>query len=787
MKTASGTGYLCSSILPQDLRYVGRDSSCMLEIEIIEDKILVLSFIGVMDAEDQTASETLIRSVFTKYVQAGLPTGFFVIADVSRLNWVNVAARKSSQMSVADMFSIGHVKYLLIVSPNYIIRNLFNLLRRFDRQVSFTTCKTKEEAFTGINRYRIQNQLAKIPKTRVSADKIHLPGKIYPEMSQPNTKTPPQNFWQKLSRRLGFNAARKQYTQSLQIKFLKEEIESIRQNQKKRIDQLFRMMSSITWDESFTPGNFEGNIENDPFSLLIDAAEMLQRDVKEMIEQSREMHGILEAQISERTREIAMKESNLSALIENTPDLILLADSNYNVLIANSSVQKITENVLGSALVPGMNLTEVIKPEIFGYWKSLVDNVLAGASHKAIGKLPIRGKDHYFEYSINPVVDIEGDISRFSFFAKDITSKQLAEQEVRKQQQLLSSINKSIKEGIFRSTPHNGILYVNEAFAEMFGYDSVEEVLPLDPDALYVNTARRQDFRQLMQENTYFTNEEAEFKRKDGTIFWGLMSSIKTEGENGEIYFDGAIRDVTKMREDERQIKEQNQKLIKVNHELDKFVYSVSHDLRAPLVSVKGLINIARIEPKEDLRNQYYDLMDNSINKLDAFIKEIMGYSRNSRTQLMSQKIDFQSVISDVFEVLRFAPDNDKIDKKVTIDISGDFHSDLMRMKMVFNNIISNSFRYSDLSKKHPYVSIQVTGNADLAEIKICDNGIGIAPESINKIFDMFYRGTKNSQGSGIGLYIVSEALDKLGGTISVDSELGIGTCFTIKIPAITN
>lgn len=764
---------------------MSRDSSCTLDVEVLEDKILILRFVGVMDMEDQIASEMLIRSVFGRYTHAGMPTGFYVIADVSGLNWVNITARKSSQTSVADLFSSGHVTHLLIVSPNYIIRNLFNLLIRFDKQVSFSTFRTQEEAFASINRYRIENQLAKIPKKRISPEDIQLPGKIKPVKAIAEKKPVQKTFWQKLVARFKPDFSSQQQTQALQIKFLKEEIENIKQNQQNRIDQLFRMMSSITWDESFDPGNFGDDIGNDPFSLLFDAAEMLQRDVNDMIVRSREINGVLEAQILERAREIALKEANLTALVENTPNMILSANSDCTVLIANSSLQKMTKNVFGFTLVPGMNLQTILPPIACEYWQPIVNQVLEGASYKSVGKLMIRGKEHYFEYSFNPIVDSGKNISGFSFFARDITRKQLAEQEVRKQQQLLSSINKSIKEGIFRSTPHNGILYVNEAFAEMFGYDSVEEVLPLDPDELYVNTARRQDFRRMMQENTYFTNEEAEFKRKDGSVFWGLMSSIKTEGENGEIYFDGAIRDVTKMREDERKIKEQNQKLIKVNNELDKFVYSVSHDLRAPLVSVKGLINIARIESDEHLRVHYYDLMESSINKLDTFIRDIMGYSRNSRTQIVSQKIDFQQVIDDVFEVLQFAPDNEKIEKIVKIEISDDFQSDLMRLKMIFNNIISNSLRYSDLSKKSPYVAIHVTGNADMAEIKISDNGIGIAPENKDKIFDMFYRATKSSQGSGIGLYIVTEALEKLGGSISVDSEPGTGTCFTIKIPAI--
>ncbi|MEZ4828370.1 MAG: ATP-binding protein [Bacteroidia bacterium] len=758
-------------------------SSFKLEAQIIEDKIVVLKFSGAMSASDQKSADELILRIFLRYIVNGQPSALYVIADVSALDWVSVSARKTSQLSVSDFFSKGYVRHLLIVSPNYIIRTLFNLLSRFENHIHFSTYKTREEALSYIARLRTESQLSRMPVKRIHTEPGSLrEGKVAD--FQENKESQP-GFLRKLLYGRRENHRVTKHTQELQIKYLREELHRLQTNQENKIEQLFRIMSSISWDESFSFDQFDEYFQDDPFSILIDAAEMLQRDIKDMMQESREMHVQLESQIQQRTREIARKEANLSALVENTPDLILSANQEGIVLIANSSLQSVSKKIIGMAIQPGMNLADIIPEDWSAQWEPVVTRVLEGASHKAIGNLNIKGKLHFFEYSFNPIAEVDGEISGFSFFARDITRKQLIEDEVRRQQQLLASVNKNIREGIFRSTPKNGILYVNEAFAEMFGYDSVEEVLTLDPDVLYVNTARRRDFRNMMQENTFFTNEEAEFKRKDGTVFWGLMSSIKVEDQNGEIYFDGAIRDVTRMREDEQKIIEQNQKLIKVNHELDKFVYSVSHDLRAPLVSLKGLITISQIETTEEKRAYYFDLMSRSVDKLDNFIRDIMGYSRNVRTDLVSQKVDFKQVISDVMEVLQFAPDNGKIEKRVHVAIQGEFYTDLMRLKMIFNNIISNSFRYSDMKKDHPFVEISVTGNEKEVDIRICDNGIGIAQENIDKVFDMFFRGTRNSQGSGIGLYIVKEALDKIGGSITVQSEEGQGTCFLIHLPSI--
>lgn len=353
---------------------------------------------------------------------------------------------------------------------------------------------------------------------------------------------------------------------------------------------------------------------------------------------------------------------------------------------------------------------------------------------------------------------------------------------IRKNEQLLASINYSIKEGIFRTTTEEGIIYINKHFVEMFGYSSEKELFPVDPGDLYVDSSRRDYFRTYMQTHTFFENEEAEFKRKDGSTFWGLVSSIKATDENGNVYYDGAIRDITQKKQDERALYERNEELVKVNRELDKLVYSTSHDLRAPLVSILGLISIARIEANPEERNRYFDLMITSLNKLDDFIKDIMGYSRNSRAELLHEAIDFEKIIGEAFSSLRFADRYENIDKRIKFVGEGPCISDPTRMQIIFNNLISNACRYSDPEKPHSFIEVTITYEAEKTLISVADNGIGIEDRYMNRIFDMFYRATNNSEGSGIGLYIVQEAVSKLGGQISCESELGVGTTFLLEL-----
>jgi len=123
--------------------------------------------------------------------------------------------------------------------------------------------------------------------------------------------------------------------------------------------------------------------------------------------------------------------------------------------------------------------------------------------------------------------------------------------------------------------------------------------------------------------------------------------------------------------------------------------------------------------------------------------------------------------------------------KKVNIKGEGKLYSDPTRLQIIFNNLISNACRYSDLAKNESFVEINITHSADSTQIEVSDNGIGIAPRYMDKIFDMFYRATNTSDGSGIGLYIVREAIHKLGGIINVDSKLGEGTAFHMELSSL--
>ena len=246
-------------------------------------------------------------------------------------------------------------------------------------------------------------------------------------------------------------------------------------------------------------------------------------------------------------------------------------------------------------------------------------------------------------------------------------------------------------------------------------------------------------------------------------------------------------KDITEKFIIEQKLKEQNEELKKLNAELDRFVYSASHDLKAPLASVLGLVNISRMEKQEKKREEYFSLMEQSINKLNAFIQEIIDYSKSSRLELTFEEIDLKEAIDSVIDDLRYINGFDSVDLQIDVKCDQPLVTDPKRLHIILSNVINNAFLYSiqHNSAESRRSNIQIFSEIDPegCRIIVCDNGPGIPKDIKNKIFDMFYRGQSEIKGSGLGLFIVKETLSKLEGTIEVDSKEGTGATFSIMIP----
>lgn len=348
--------------------------------------------------------------------------------------------------------------------------------------------------------------------------------------------------------------------------------------------------------------------------------------------------------------------------------------------------------------------------------------------------------------------------------------------------EILESTNSFLIEGLFRSS-QNDILYANAAFVRMFGYNDLNELLTVPENSLYASEECRKYLTVLIDSNEVIVNEKVLYRRKDGRTFWGLLSSRKLV-IGRQVCYDARVLDLSSQVETELMLEAQTSQLEKLSMELDRFIYSASHDMRAPISTLMGIINLMKLELHDEQIVKYVNMMELTMARLDKFVQSLIAYAKNVKTPVRDTTIHLPEMFSDLMAEFRHEhPAWPKVQMSVDIDTEFAFYSDPERLRLVLYNVIKNALDFCDERKSTRILSVQGKVYPEKLDLEIFDNGIGIASAHINNVFEMFYRGTSVSKGSGIGLYSVRETVRKLGGVVSLDSKFGIGTSVKIQLP----
>jgi signal transduction histidine kinase len=229
---------------------------------------------------------------------------------------------------------------------------------------------------------------------------------------------------------------------------------------------------------------------------------------------------------------------------------------------------------------------------------------------------------------------------------------------------------------------------------------------------------------------------------------------------------------------------QQNEELKTAYYALDRFAYSVTHDLKGPIISGITLLDMLRNEKNETTRNEMIELLHASLGRLNNFVDHIFDYYKVKQGELVLQEVNFNQLIEEQKDILGTAIKTKNIRLEATLNQHMPFISDVMKLQIILNNLLSNAIKYQKAENSDKYVKLDITIENGMAVIKVQDNGIGIETEFQSKIFDVFYRATSAESGAGIGLYNLKDAVTKLNGSIKVDSEFGVGTTFTVSIPS---
>lgn len=227
----------------------------------------------------------------------------------------------------------------------------------------------------------------------------------------------------------------------------------------------------------------------------------------------------------------------------------------------------------------------------------------------------------------------------------------------------------------------------------------------------------------------------------------------------------------------------QNDELLKRNDEIDRFVYSVSHELRAPVATMRGLQLVIDEEPNIVEIRKYLLMQEKCLLRLDDYIKDVLNYYATNRLSLLIEKIDFSQLLAENLEKFEFLITSHGIVVESNIQLVNIFYSDSYRINMILSNILSNAVKYYDIQKPMKTITILVRGNDTSVVLKIKDNGIGISDAELPSIFTMFHKSEITSASSGLGMYIVKESTEKMEGTVAINSERNRYTEVTVRLP----
>ena len=489
-----------------------------------------------------------------------------------------------------------------------------------------------------------------------------------------------------------------------------------------------------------------------------------------------------------RSSEIELRK--LSLIATNTNNAVIITDNYGLIEWVNASFEELT----------GYQLEEVIglKPKNFlqvqdsrtEEARKIISEALAKKESVEVEIINIdkKGNEYIIDLQISPVYDKDGELINFIAIQKDITNEAKHRMEMQRVNFRMDEITKGSSIGMWEYDIETRTAEWNDVLFEIYEVDkSATELHKIWMEALHPEDvdAVMKDISEMIsgqKRRSIIEYRILSGKNKD-TVKYIRTTAFREEasGNIGRKVLGSTI-DISSAKNFERTLLEKNQELIKINRELDQFVYSVSHDLRSPLLSIKGILSVIDENASPEENQMYLSLIEKSVNRLDATIIEILDFSRNARLDQTITKLNVRDLVQNIFMDLAYVTE-DKVELKFETEGDEVIASDKARLEILMKNLISNGIKYRKKGVETSYVKVSLIETEKNYIISIEDNGEGISEDNQLKVFDMFYRASTSSSGTGLGLYICKDIVAKMNGEIDLISELGVGTRIILTLP----
>lgn len=356
-------------------------------------------------------------------------------------------------------------------------------------------------------------------------------------------------------------------------------------------------------------------------------------------------------------------------------------------------------------------------------------------------------------------------------------------QQLRTIKKLYQAFVDNTFELVLRTSGNDALLFANPRFLQVFGFTGLAETKGITIDGLFQSASDYHNFKKQVFESARVASQTLYFKTIHDKQIVGLVNCQVYSDEYDQRVLHWTILDISDRIQYEESLKNKNEQLAKVNAQMEKFLYSTSHDLRSPLTSILGLINLLRFEIKDKNHLEYISKIEESTQRLDKIIRDVVSFSKTTYLRVQSEKIDFESQSWKVINTYRQYLNDKRIHFDVEVTEKHPYYSDHERIEIILGCLIQNAIYFTDVNKLRPFVRINICTSADEALVEIIDNGIGIGRQHLDQIFNMFYKASLQSTGAGLGLYIVKEGVEQLRGTVEVESEIGFGSVFKLRLP----
>lgn len=349
--------------------------------------------------------------------------------------------------------------------------------------------------------------------------------------------------------------------------------------------------------------------------------------------------------------------------------------------------------------------------------------------------------------------------------------------------------------GIYQATLHGEFLTANPTLAEIFGYESAHEMTARGINLkakVYVDTNRHQELARLLQQQSAVWRFESQVYRQDGSLIWISENGRLLYDARGELVgYEGTVEDITHRKHAEGALNEALEKATELSELNSQFASMVSHELKNSLTIILVSTDLLRLHSQKmtaDDKLKRLDKIRSAVKNMTGLLEGVLaiGKAEAGNIHLERVPVDVKAFFQEIWQdVQAMTKTNHKF--KMTCDRSAcvTLATDIRLLRQIFVNLILNAVKYSPNASQ---VECEFSGEGEEARFRIKDEGIGILPEDKENLFEVFHRGRNTSgiEGTGLGLAIVKKAVDLHGGQVFVESQVGVGTTFTITLPKLS-